>query len=117
MKFVETAVETERGIEAYDAEKLITKFCLLSMDFHVNLCMNTSCNSCKFMQECLDYLLRVNSSAEEKIILFHTYCRNNLYQFYSLHCLLLSLAQVEQEKKNLDDSLKKLLLSQHGKQV
>lgn len=70
MKFVETAVEIERCSEPYDAEKLITKFCLLSIYFHVNLCVNTSCNSCKFIQECVDYLLWVNSSAEGKKYFF-----------------------------------------------
>ena len=50
MKFVETAVEIEKCIEAHNIEKLITKFCLPSMYFHVNLCTKTSFDSCKFVK-------------------------------------------------------------------
>ena len=80
MKFVETAVEIERCREAHDTEELVTKFCLLSMYFHVNLCTKINCK-------------------EEKILHFHAHCRQNPYQFYSLNCLLLSLAQAERERE------------------
>ena len=99
MKFVETAVEIERGREAHDTEELVTKFYLLSMYFHVNFCTKINCKACYFVQDYADFLLWASSFAEEKILNIHAHCIQNPYHFYSLHCLLLSLAQAERERE------------------
>lgn len=98
MNFVKTAVDIQKCIEAHKTEKVITKFCLLCQHFHVNLCLRANCKVCKFA-EYVRFLFWDNSSAEQKISFFHRHCRLHQTEFYSLHCLLMSLATEKREKK------------------
>ena len=116
MKFFETTVEIERIIEAHNTEKIITRFCVLCMHFHVNLCSRGSCCTCKFVNELVTFLLSSDSSAEEKVLNFQKHSRLNHKEIYGLHSLLKSLAEEERKKVNLNDKLKNLLISNDGKQ-
>ena len=98
MNFVKTAVDIQKCIEAHKTEKVITKFCLLCQHFHVNLCLRADCKVCKFA-EYVRFLFWDNSSAEQKISFFHRHCTLHQTEFYSLHCLLMSLATEKREKK------------------
>ena len=70
MKFVETAVDIQRCIEARNTEKLITKFCLFSVHLHVNLCPRANCKVCKFVQEYLNFCCGVIILWIEKFLFF-----------------------------------------------
>ena len=45
MSFVETEVEIETALQAHNTEKLVTRFCLLMMYFHFNLCKKEGCST------------------------------------------------------------------------
>ena len=49
MKFVETAMEIEEIIKAHNTEKIITRFAILCMHFHVNLCSRADCCTYEFV--------------------------------------------------------------------
>ena len=66
MKIVETAVEIEI-IEINCTEKIILRFGVLCMHFHLNLCLRKNCCSCKFVNEFVTFLLRTDFSAEESV--------------------------------------------------
>ena len=68
MIFVEAAVKVQRAIEAHDLVKLVTRFCLLGMYFHVNLCEKKDCSTCKFLDTHINFLLWGSSSREERIL-------------------------------------------------
>ena len=55
MKFVETAVEIEKCTVSKDTEKIIRKFGLLSIYFHVNLCSKIDCKACKLVLDYVDF--------------------------------------------------------------
>ena len=57
MSFVETEVEIETALQAHNTEKLVTKFCLLMMYFHFNLCKKEGCSACKFLDTYINFLL------------------------------------------------------------
>ena len=95
MKIVETAVEIEKNIESHCTEKIIMRFGVLYMSFHVNLCLRKNCCSCKFVNEFVIFLLQTDFSAKKKC--FQRQCCIYHKEFYDFHRLLISLA--EREKK------------------
>lgn len=119
MKFVETAVEIEKCTVSKDTKKIIRKFGLLSIYFHVNLCSKIDCKACKLVLDYVDFCYGLILLHKKRPFFFHSHCRHNRDEFYSPHCLLLFIAQSESEKtkkqKKLNDSLKNLLISQYGK--
>ena len=50
MSFVETEVEIETALQAHNTEKLVTRFCLLMMYFHFNLCKKEGCSTSKIFR-------------------------------------------------------------------
>ena len=117
MSFVETEVEIETALQAHNTEKLVTRFCLLMMYFHFNLCKKEGCSTWKFLDTYINFLLWGKFSWEERISSFLDRCRKNHKQFYFLFSLFCSLTKSGVEKVNLNDKLKALLIVQYGKHI
>ena len=115
MECVERAVEIGKIIQAHNTEQIITRFYVLCMHFHVNLCSRGSCCTCKFVNEFVTFLLRSDSSTEE-VLNFKKHCRLNQKECYGLHSCLKTLAEEERKKVNLNSKVKNLVISNDGKQ-
>ena len=68
------------------------------------------------MNEFVTFLLRSDSSMEEKVLNFKKHCSLNHKECYGLHSCLKTLAEEERKKVNLNKKLKNLLISNDGKQ-
>ena len=108
MKYQETAVEIEKEIKKFNEAKIIHKFVILRLYYHVNLCRKNYCNNCKFIMEYrIFFLSNYNQKTSEEIIsYFQQYCRQNYDDFYSLFLFLKSLTAIKNERLNLENKLK-----------
>ena len=111
MSYQETAVEIEREIEKFTEARVINRFVILSILFHVNDYQRKPCSRCRFILDFKEYFLfnfeRMKYS--EIISYFQNYCRCNYHDFYYHSKLLKSIAAIEKEKLKLDIKLKNLI--------
>ena len=101
--------ETGKIIQAHNTEQIITRFYVLCMHFHVNLCSRGSCCTCKFVNEFVTFLLRSDSSTEEKVLNFKKHCSLNHKECYGLHSCLKTLAEEERKKSKFKQEIKEFI--------
>lgn len=80
------------------SEKLVTRFCLLGMYFHFNLCKKEDCSACKFQDIYICFLLWGSSCREEKNLFLQEHCRKNYNKFHGLFSLFFFFDQVRGRK-------------------
>lgn len=86
-------MEIEREVETFNDGRIVNRFMISCIWYHVNYCRKSPCSNCKFIQDFKEYFLfNFNRKSSSGIIsYFQHHFRQHYNQFYFLFKLLESM--------------------------